>query len=420
MNRKNAFFSLILAFVVLTLTVSSCKEDEPQPIKLASMTAGTIDLNGAIAPSNVPVEPVIVATFTENVDAATATAANIKMVQNYDTTDIELDITVSGASITITPADPLGSGTLYQLAISSSLLSTDGLSIGDLGIKRTFTTAGTFVPKGQIAHWNFEDNANDQVGAWNPKVNGVIDITYVASRNSAAGKAAAFNGTSSIIEYANGDDLITTSSITISFWMKGLTQDHDHFVMGLGAFHGFKFELGANFKYFKANNGWRFSNDLTRGISDLEYNGDGKTKDNGGWRGTIFNKENAAVDGLLKDKWALITYTFNSNTKHRSFYINGSLVKAEDFDLWISDEGTRWDESYINGVRYVGVAPEVLDELAFGFIQSRGGTLWDAESWGGYDFPGANHFKGQLDDVRIYHKALTPTEITLMYNSEKP
>jgi len=25
-----------------------------------------------------------------------------------------------------------------------------------------------------------------------------------------------------------------------------------------------------------------------------------------------------------------------------------------------------------------------------------------------------------LDDVRIFHKALTPVEIQLMYNSEKP
>jgi hypothetical protein len=46
--------------------------------------------------------------------------------------------------------------------------------------------------------------------------------------------------------------------------------------------------------------------------------------------------------------------------------------------------------------------------------------MWDNEPWGGYDFPGANHFKGQLDDVRIYHKVLSPVEIQLMYDSEKP
>ena len=61
----------------------------------------------------------------------------------------------------------------------------------------------------------------------------------------------------------------------------------------------------------------------------------------------------------------------------------------------------------------------MVNELAFGFIQSRGGTLWDTESWGGYDFTTADHFKGQLDDIRIFHNALTAAQITALYQSEK-
>ncbi|MDV7397841.1 hypothetical protein RZS08_40950, partial [Arthrospira platensis SPKY1] len=72
------------------------------------------------------------------------------------------------------------------------------------------------------------------------------------------------------------------------------------------------------------------------------------------------------------------------------------------------------------GMKYGGAEPDVKNDLAFGFIQSRAGTMWDNEPWGGYDFPDANHFKGQLDDIRFFHKVLTPTEIQLMYNSEKP
>jgi hypothetical protein len=64
--------------------------------------------------------------------------------------------------------------------------------------------------------------------------------------------------------------------------------------------------------------------------------------------------------------------------------------------------------------------PDVNNDLAFGFIQSRAGSMWANEPWGGYTFPGANHFKGQLDDIRIYHKTLSPVEIQLMYDSEKP
>ena len=153
---------------------------------------------------------------------------------------------------------------------------------------------------------------------------------------------------------------------------------------------------------------------------DLAYNGDGKTKDNGGWRGTTFNKENTALDATLKEKWFHITYVYNSASKERMFYLNGELVIKQDHDLFLNDLGETTKEMGIVGLKYAGIAPETVNELAFGFVQSRAGTLWDGEGWGGYAFPGANHFQGQLDDVRIYHKALTAAEIDLMYKSEKP
>jgi hypothetical protein len=95
--------------------------------------------------------------------------------------------------------------------------------------------------------------------------------------------------------------------------------------------------------------------------------------------------------------------------------MNGEKMKSFDFDLWPDGDAKRG----VTGMKYGGTAPETVNELAFGFIQSRSGQLWDTEPWGGYDFPTSNHFKGQLDDVRIYHKVLTDKEIELMYNSEK-
>jgi hypothetical protein len=103
----------------------------------------------------------------------------------------------------------------------------------------------------------------------------------------------------------------------------------------------------------------------------------------------------------------------------RMFYLNGDLVVKQDHKLWTDPDGKPTKETRITGLKYAGIAPETVNELAFGFIQSRAGTLWDDQSWGGYDKPGANHFQGQLDDVRIYHKALTDQEINLMYKSEK-
>ncbi|HRW97023.1 MAG TPA: hypothetical protein P5104_05805, partial [Bacteroidales bacterium] len=110
-----------------------------------------------------------------------------------------------------------------------------------------------------------------------------------------------------------------------------------------------------------------------------------------------------------------VTYTYDGAAKKGTLYYNGEKMKSFDFNLWPEDD----PKLTVTGMKYRGVAPEVLNEFALGFIQSRGGTLWDNEPWGGYDFPDANHFKGQLDDIRFFHKVLTPTEISLMYESEK-
>ena len=100
----------------------------------------------------------------------------------------------------------------------------------------------------------------------------------------------------------------------------------------------------------------------------------------------------------------------------RDRYYNGVKMKSFDFDLWPAGDA----KLGVKGLKYGGVTPDVANELALGFIQSRAGTMWDTEPWGGYDIPTANHFRGQLDDLRFYHKALTAAEIDLMYKSEKP
>ena len=151
---------------------------------------------------------------------------------------------------------------------------------------------------------------------------------------------------------------------------------------------------------------------------DLWFPGDGGNKDNGGWQGWEFCKDlrtTGGVAGLLKDKWTHVVCKYESSTKRGSMYINGEKMKVFNFNLWPDGDAKR----NVTGLKYGGTAPETVNELAFGFIQSRAGTLWDTEPWGGYDFPTSNHFKGQLDDIRIFHKALTETEIQLMYNSEK-
>ncbi len=423
MRKSSVFLSLFILAVGLAIVINSCKKEEEPDFTLISILADDADLNTATAPDDVSVNPTITATFSIDVDATTATSANITLVQDYDDASIDISISVSGAVITITPDTDLGTGALYELTLGAGLLSTDGKALTEL--TRSFTTEGTFAPSGVVAHWTFEDNANDVVGDWDPTANGIVAITYTDSRNTAAGKAATFDGDASIIEIPDGDQLINTNDFTISLWVKTNSTGHvnaddnpaGHFVLGLGAFYGIQCEIAGDYKSAKFGIQYELADGSTTS-EDMWFPAEAQDKDNGGWQGWDFAKSLTQEEmiALLKDTWLHVVYTYNAAEKQGILYYNGEKMKSFDFDLWPEEDAKRT----VVGMKYGGTEPDVVNELAFGFIQSRGGTLWDSESWGGYDFTTSNHFKGQLDDVRIFHKAITAEEVSLMYESEKP
>jgi len=399
---------MLFAAVAFSLMLSSCKKD-PEPLALESLMAGTIDLNGATSPSNVPVNPTIVATFNVDVDPATATTSNITMVQDYDDAPVPVTITVAGNTITVVPQASLGTGALYQLSFGAGLMSTDALAITPL--QRTFTTEGTFAPAGAIAHFSFEDNANDVIGPWDPAAADIIGITYTASRKAAAGKAATFNGSTSIIEVPNGELLMNTNNFTVAFWMKtnSAEKTNNHFVMGLAGWNGFQYEVYGDYTGSKLAVQYQLATGTASedmwfpSLADL------------GWQGWSYAKSLtvAEMTALLKDKWINVVYTFNGSTKVGTLYFNGQRMKAMDFNLWPTGDAKRG----VTGMKYVGLPAG--NHLALGFIQGRNNrTITD--EWADYSLPANNHFKGQLDDIRFWHKALSENEVLLMYNSEKP
>jgi len=422
MKNKIVFIASMLIMAGLIVAVAGCKkEDDKTTFTLSTLVAGSIDMNGATPPSDIPAEPTITAGFSVDVKSSSVNSNTITLVRDYDQVSIDLTFTVSGKTVTIVPDENLGNGSLYKLNFTSGVKSTDDQGLGSLD--RTFTTEGAFVPSGQKAYWNFEDNADDQVGTLNPAANGIIDITYVDSYNAAAGKCASFNGTSSIIEIPNGDQLTNTANFTIALWVKTKSDGHvdaggnpkGHFVLGLGAFKGFQFEIPGDYGSCKLAASYELVDGTAAG-QDLWFNGDGIYNVNGGYVGFTFTKDLTGSGGvavLLQDTWAHIVCTYDGATKIGTMYINGEKMKSQDFNLYdnvLADAvGLTWD----------GDGVEVVNELAFGFVQSRAGTLWDNEPWGGYDFPTANHFGGLLDDLAIYHRVLTQQEISLMYASMK-
>lgn len=423
MRKNHSTFAMIAAMLIATTLLASCKKDSgPKDLNVVSILAGTIDLNGAVSPTNVPVRPSITITFSTRVNPTTATAANIRLIQDYDNANVPLTITVDGNTLTLTPTSNLGGGTLHRLTITAGLLSVQDQPLTELS--RTFTTLGTFLPAGVVARWTFEDSPNDVAGSFNPQANGVVGITYVASKNTKLGKAANFNGTTSIIEIPRGDVLMNTSNFTISFWVKATSAGQvdgggnpkGHFVMGLGAFFGFQYEIFGGYDGAKFAIRYGLADGSTTS-EDMWFPSLATDASNGGWQGWNFARSLTVeqMQAKLKDNWYHVTYTYNQANRTGTLYYDGERMKSFSFNLWPEGDAKRT----VTGMKYGGTAPEVVNELAFGFVQSRAGTLWDAEPWGGYDQVTSNHFRGQLDDIKIYHKVLTPAEILLMYNSER-
>ncbi|MGA2822092.1 MAG: LamG-like jellyroll fold domain-containing protein [Bacteroidales bacterium] len=427
MRKQILILSSLLLALILVVGITNCKKSTSSTttFSLSTLKAGTIDLNGAIPPTNVPTSPTITAVFTLAVNATTATTSTISLVQGYDTANIAITIAVTGAKITITPTTPpLAGGALYSLKFKAGILSTDGQAIG--AFTRSFTTIGTFVPSGAVAYWNFETAPyNDQIGTYPSIVPSVVtDITLAASRNAAAGQCAAFNGSTSLIEVPNGQLLMNTSDFSISFWIKEDSAGRkDQFTMGLAAWYGFQFEINNN-----GNSGLgecklaaQYSlSDGTSASQDLWFNGadTNSWNGNGGWQGWTYAKDltshgGTGVNGLLAEKWADVVCTYDHATKIGTMYINGEKMKQQDFNLY----GTTHPLYKATGLKFAGNADN--NAFVFGFIQDKvDPTVTD--SWADYNITTNNHFKGWLDDVRIFHKVLTPNEILLMYNSEKP
>ncbi len=431
---KKLFWSLIIA---IPLLLAFCKKDEEliSNLEVASIVAsGTSflngatvnsDLNGATAVKDVAINAKITITFSKAINPASISATSAKLGEGaVNPKDVPAAVSGSGTSITVTPNAPFQRGTLYTLTLTQ-LKGADGASFFD--VSRTFTTEGRaagVVPKPEslVGYWRFDDNSKDEQNTFT--ASNTVAVVYGADRFGQAKSSASFDGDKSIIEIPMGDKLVANKDFTLSFWMKSNSTGHvnevgdpaGYFLFGLGAFKGFQFEVPADFGSCKLAASYTLANG-TFASEDLWFNGDGKSKDNGGWQGWDFAaniQSSGGVAGLLKDKWAHVVCTYNAVDKSGKLFINGELMKSQDFDLWPDAKNTTV------GVGWQGAAPELEPILAFGFIKSINSKLWADTPWGDYAKPTANHYKGDLDDIRIYKTFLTAAEVKSLYNAEKP
>jgi|CryBogDrversion2_1035201.scaffolds.fasta_scaffold00048_6 Bacterial Ig-like domain/Concanavalin A-like lectin/glucanases superfamily len=413
-------FSGLISLILLLGVLSCTKKSENTVLSFNSLVAGGVGLGSATA-YNVPSNATIVATMTSAVNPATANSNTILLVRAFDTLTVDLTITVNGNTITMVPKTDLGSGINYTLTFTS-IYGTDGTIMSFLW--RSFTTSGNWGPPGLVAYWNFEGNTYDQQK--NYTVTSVTDLNYAKSLRNSLGQCAAFNGTSTMIEVANADQLLNTTDFSLSFWVKANSQyqidslgnPKRQMVLGLGDYKGFEFEIASDYSSCKFLASYAVSNGTTV-TEELSFAGDGKTQNNGGLPGWIYCENlttSGGVAGQMKDKWALVAITYKSSTRIGTLYINGVIMKQQDFNQWPAGDPAR----NITGMKYGGSAPQQENILAMGFFHSAGSEAYSGTSWGNYYSPYADHFKGWLDELRIFHSALSSIEVWQMFLISKP
>ncbi|MFT5166755.1 MAG: hypothetical protein ACI8P3_001987 [Saprospiraceae bacterium] len=426
---------LMLLLAVATIGITSCKKDDvAQNLIISTIEAQgtsfedgadvTLDLNGATTAIGVALNSVITITFEREVDAGTVNSANIALSNDAGSVDVTYNTT--GAVVTLTPSSEFTRGTTYSFSFSG-LLAVDGGEFSPT--TRTFVTEGrapVIVPNesSMIAYWGFDGNAEDAIGVFSG--DNIVAITYGDDRFGQGNSTAGFDGEESIIEVFNGDQLMAADDFTLSFWMKTNSTDHinengdaaGHFVMGLGAFFGFQFELPGDISFCKLATRYVVA-DGTTASEDLFFNGDGQDNTNGGWQGHPFRADlsgNGGVAAVLKDKWTHVLFSHNAATKIGTLYLNGEVMQIQDFNLWPDTD----PKHTITGVAYGGSPGDVEPILAFGFVKSINSPMWADTPWGDYAKITSNHFKGDLDDVRIFSAPFSADDVSTLYDSEKP
>jgi len=254
-------------------------------------------------------------------------------------------------------------------------LDSDGDGVNDYREQKDGTdpnNASSFDPlsKGLVAHYPFDGNAKDQSGRGYHGSN--VGATLSADRFFKEEKSYSFNGNSKIdLPFPQG----SVNEYTVTAWFKtteggiilGANHQEPALLIGIakGA-SGSGENTGRSFFSLSANPGV--------------------------WIGKLSSSKTQALD----DQWHQIVGVFSSQT--------GDIVKPELFQLFIDGKEVDFRNN-TSGNLHGSLTSPIFAQNLFSI-----GTHAD-----GWEFPG---FNGNLDDIRIYNRALSDAEVSQLYSKE--
>ncbi|MVN20413.1 LamG-like jellyroll fold domain-containing protein [Mucilaginibacter arboris] len=219
-----------------------------------------------------------------------------------------------------------------------------------------------------IAQWKFTGNANDASGHGH---NGTLMTGYINSGASPVDGNTLpqlipdrFNQANSAYDFQNGANIevpyttdLNPKELTITLWVKRHETNPDNYMFSLNTYNGFKFQLqGNNFLFLTIH--------ADDGYHDVDSN-----------------------PGVVPaDVWTYIAVSYTNGTM--KFYINDKLVKT----------------AAVTGTPITLPTPVNL-VIGQSLPKSQMGT---------------SYFKGSMDDIRFYSRALTDAEVLSIYTTEQP
>lgn len=208
-----------------------------------------------------------------------------------------------------------------------------------------------------VSHWTFDGDANDAVGANNGTVYG--NVTPTTDRHGNANSAYQFGGNKGDYIKCISHGVVGTGARTISFWAKAdALSASEQTIIGYGGTtsgYGDRFEVSLVTKEL---------------ICDISWSNLGK--------------KSAAI---TNNTWNFYTIVFTGGSNQTlstgvKYYLNGTLLE---------ENGRKTRNDYIN--------TKTNYPIYFG-------TLYNDGRW----------FKGAIDDVKIYNKAMSSTDVLNLYN----
>jgi Concanavalin A-like lectin/glucanases superfamily len=275
---------------------------------------------------------------------------------------------------------------LATISIASCKKSSGGNSITPIA---GYDSSGAVATANLIAYWPFEGTPNDVKGGL---IGTATGVSYTAGIK---GQAYQGSTTSSIqIPLTTGNAFASIQSFSLSVWYNDPTQvttpNHGLFMMS-GVSNWNLLEL-------------EFERDSTGPADSVKVNAGFNNVDGVNYKGIV---PSALLDTAV-NRWVHLVLTYDGGSSTYTLYQDGVTVKAQtawSSGLYASTPAQIWTD---------GTATVAMGNIGFTADPPTGITigafspLVAGNSWAG-------SFPGKLDEIRVYNKALSLSEVAGLY-----